>query len=57
VEKTCLKKALRKLFRSKDFVSNYFLADDKAAGRNFQMYFNIYRQLGLAREYLGQHAV
>ena len=49
-----IKKELRKLFRSMDFVSNNFLLDEKSAGKDFQMYFNIYQQLGLAWEYLGQ---
>ena len=49
-----IKKELRKLFKSMDFVSNKFLADEKAAGKDFQIYFNIYQQLGLAWKYLGQ---
>ena len=49
-----IKKELRKLFRSMDFVSKKFLADEKAAGKDFQIYFNIYQQLGLVWEYLGQ---
>lgn len=36
-----------------DFISEKFLADEKAAGKNFQLYFNIYQQLGLAWEFLG----
>jgi len=47
-DKEHIKKELRKLFRSMDFVSNKFLADEKAAGKDFKMYFNIYQQLGLA---------
>lgn len=53
-KKEHVKKELRKLFRSMDFVSNKFLADEKTAGKDFQMYFNIYQQLGLAWEFLGQ---
>jgi hypothetical protein len=49
-----IKKELRKLFRSMDFVSKKFLAVEKAAGNDFQTYFNIYQQLGLAWEFLGQ---
>lgn len=52
--KEYIKKELRKLFRSMDFVSNKFLSDERAAGKDFQMYFNIYQQLGLAWEFLGQ---
>lgn len=37
-----------------DFVSEKFLADEKAAGKDFQMYFNIYQQLSLAWEFLGR---
>ena len=48
-----IKKELRKLFRSMDFISNKFLADEKAAGKDFKIYFNIYQQLGLAWEFLG----
>jgi hypothetical protein len=39
---------LRQLFRSMDFVSKKFLVDEKAAGKDFQIYFNIYQQLGLS---------
>jgi hypothetical protein len=46
-DKEHIKKELRKLFRSMDFVSKKFLADEKAAGKDFQTYFNIYQQLGL----------
>jgi len=46
MEKDYLKKELRKLFKSLDFVSKKFLADKKAAGKDFQMYFNIYKNHG-----------
>lgn len=49
-----IKEELRQLFRSMDFVSKKFLVDEKAAGKDFQIYFNIYQQLGLAWEFLGQ---
>jgi len=49
-----IRKELKKLFKSMDFVSEKFLADEKAAGEDFQMYFNIYQQLGLAWEFLGR---
>lgn len=49
-----IKKELRKLFRSMDFVSKKLLADEKAVGKDFQVYFNIYQQLGLAWEFLGR---
>lgn len=52
--KEYIKKELGKLFRSMDFVSKKFLADERAAGKDFQIYFNIYQQLGFAWEFLGQ---
>ncbi|MBZ0154714.1 MAG: hypothetical protein K8I29_00695 [Alphaproteobacteria bacterium] len=54
MEKTYLRKELRELLKSMDFVSNKLLVDEKAAGKDFQIYFKIYQQLGLAWEYLGQ---
>ena len=51
--KEYLRKELKKLFKSMDFVSKNLLADGKAAGKDFQIYFNIYQQLGLAWEFLG----
>ena len=34
-QKDHIKKELKKLFRSMDFVSNNFLSDEKAAGKDF----------------------
>jgi len=49
-----LRKELRSLLRSMDFVSNNFLNKEGSISKNeFQLYFNIYQQLGLAWEYLG----
>ncbi len=48
-----LKKQLRALFKSMDFVSKNFLNNEKISKRKLQVYFNIYQQLGLAWEYLG----
>lgn len=51
--KSKLKKELRCLFKSMDFISKNFLykkSIDKAALR---IYFNIYQQLGMAWEFLG----
>jgi len=53
-QKERIKKELRKLFKSMDFVSDNFLANEKAAGKDFRMYFDIYQQLGLVWEYLGR---
>ena len=55
ISKVNLKSQLRSLFKSLDFVSKNFLTEDKAGNGKvcFQVYFNIYQQLGLAWEYLG----
>ena len=50
-----LKKELKTLFRSMDFVSNNFLNGKSIKEKEFQIYFNIYQQLGLAWEFLGLH--
>jgi hypothetical protein len=47
-----LKKDLRSLFRSMDFVSNNFLGNENIDKKKCQIYFNLYQQLGLAWEYL-----
>ena len=51
--KNKLKKELKSLFKSMDFVSNNFLNKGNINRRNFQIYFNIYQQLGIAWEFLG----
>jgi len=48
-----LKKQLSALFKSMDFISNNFLDSEKIGKKEFQTYFNIYQQLGLAWEFLG----
>jgi len=48
-----LKKQLSALFKSMDFVSNNFLDSEKMGKKEFQIFFNIYQQLGLAWEFLG----
>ena len=48
-----LKKQLNALFKSMDFVSNSFLGNEKIGKKEFQVFFNIYQQLGLAWEFLG----
>jgi hypothetical protein len=50
--KEYIKKEFRKLFKSMDFIGKKFLADEKTAGKDFQVYFNIYQELGLAWELL-----
>jgi hypothetical protein len=48
-----LKKQLNALFKSMDFVSNNFLDSGKIGEKEFQGFFRIYQQLGLAWEFLG----
>jgi hypothetical protein len=48
-----LKKQLGALFKSMDFVSNNFLDSEKMGRKEFQIFFDIYQQLGLAWEFLG----
>ena len=48
-----LKRQLSDLFRSMDFVSKNFLDSDKMGEKEFQRFFRIYQQLGLAWELLG----
>jgi hypothetical protein len=48
-----VKKQLNALFKSMDFVNNNFLDNEKMDKREFQVFFNIYQQLGLAWEFLG----
>jgi hypothetical protein len=52
-EKERLKKELRSLFKSMDFISNNFLKGESVHQKDFQTYFNIYQQLALAWEFLG----
>ncbi len=48
-----LKRQLKALFKSMDFVSKNFLDNEKISKRESQVFFNIYQQLGLAWEFLG----
>ena len=48
-----LKKDLRSLFRSMEFISNNFLNGKDIDEKRFPSFFNIYQQLGLAWEFLG----
>jgi hypothetical protein len=48
-----LKKQLKALLNSMDFVSEHFLDGKKMNGREFSRFFRIYQQLGLAWEFLG----
>ena len=50
-----MKKEFKSLFRSMDFISNNFLHGKTINKKEFQIYFNIYQQLGLAWEFLGLH--
>ena len=51
--KKMVKKELKRLFKSMDFVSNNFLNKEGISEVNLQIYCNIYQQLGLAWEFLG----
>ena len=51
--KNKIRKELKSLFRSMDFVSNNFLNKEDINGKEFRTFFNIYQQLGLAWEFLG----
>lgn len=53
MKKEELKKELNSLFKSMDFVSDKFLNNKDIGKEEFQMFFNIYQQLGLAWEFLG----
>lgn len=53
MKKEQIKKDLKTLFRSLDFVSNNFLNNKKLSKKELQIFFNIYQQLGLAWEFLG----
>lgn len=48
-----IKKELKRLFKSMDFISNNFLYKKDSRKANLQIYCNIYQQLGLAWEFLG----
>ena len=48
-----LKKQLKALFKSMDFVSKNFLNNEKISKKELQVFFKIYQQLGLAWEFLG----
>jgi hypothetical protein len=48
-----IKKQLDAVFKSMDFVSNNFLDSERMGKKEFQVFFNIYQQLGLAWEFLG----
>jgi hypothetical protein len=52
-EKDKLKKELKSIFRSMDFISSNFLKGEGVNKKDFQTYFNIYQQLALAWEFLG----
>lgn len=48
-----IKKELRRLYRSMDFVNNKFLNKKNIDKKEFQKFFDIYQQLGLTWEFLG----
>lgn len=55
MEKEQVKKELKNLYKSLDFVSNNFLNNKKIRKKDVSIFFNIYQQLGLAWNFLGLH--
>lgn len=55
--KNRLKKELRSLFKSMEYISNNFLNKKDIKKKDLQIYFNIYQQLGLSWEYLGLQCI
>lgn len=53
MNQTQLKKDLKELFKSMDFVSNKFLHDKTIGEKEIEIYSAIYQQLGMAWEFLG----
>lgn len=53
MQKDHIKKELKDLFKSMDFISDNFLNRKGIKEKKLQIYFRIYRQLGLAWEFLG----
>lgn len=52
-DKKRLKKELKDIFDSMDFISQKFLSNGKILEKAHQKFYNIYQQLGLAWEFLG----
>lgn len=51
--KNQIKKELKRIFKSMDFVSDNFLNKEGVSKDKLEIYFNIYQQLGMAWEFLG----
>ena len=51
--KSKIKRELKSLFKSMDFVSNNFFNNKKVGKADLRIYSNIYQQLGIAWEFLG----
>lgn len=52
-QKKFVKRQMNAILKRMDFVSNNFPCKEKEAGKDFQIYFDIYQQLGLAWKFLG----
>lgn len=52
-DKKKIKKDLKRLFKSMDFVADNYLNQKDIPEKELSMFYNIYQQLGLAWEYLG----
>jgi hypothetical protein len=55
--KKYVKKELKKLFKSMDFISENFLNREDINEKALQTYFDIYQHLGIAWEFLGLQCV
>lgn len=53
MDKQNLKKELRALFKSMDYIADKYLAKRKVTKKNLSVFWNIYQQLGLLWEFLG----
>ena len=53
IEKKWLKKELKSLFRSMDYISDNYLNKEGIDDKELEVFANIYQQLGMAWEFLG----
>ena len=53
IEKKWLKKELKSLFRSMDYISDNYLKKEGINDKKLEVFSNIYQQLGMAWEFLG----
>jgi len=53
IEKKRLKRELKSLFRSMDYISDNYLNKEGINDKELEVFANIYQQLGMAWEFLG----